>query len=146
MKKTSIKKTNQVLSVLLSSCMLLSATTAASATLVTDTTQNEQIQTNLPPEHTPKTWTLTSDIGPSNKYIIMPGDSVIYEGKTSSGTGMTDTGPVEYTWKQIGFEITSYRTQYLKSALPQIEFTKAKYKTDDDTEISTNIGFTNNTG
>ena len=48
MKKTSIKKTNQVLSVLLSSCMLLSATTAASATLVTDTTQNEQIQTNLP--------------------------------------------------------------------------------------------------
>ena len=55
MKKTSIKKTNQVLSVLLSSCMLLSATTAASATLVTDTTQNEQIQTNLPPEHTPKT-------------------------------------------------------------------------------------------
>lgn len=146
MKKTSIKKTNQVLSVLLSSCMLLSATTAASATLVTDTTQNEQIQTNLPPEHTPKTWTLTSDVGPSNKYIIMPGDSVIYEGKTSSGTGMTDTGPVEYTWKQIGFKITSYRTQYLKSALPQIEFTTAKYKTDDDTEISTNIGFTNNTG
>ena len=91
MKKTSSKKTNQVLSVLLSSCMLLSATTAASATLVTDTTQNEQIQTNLPPEHTPKTWTLTSDIGPSNKYIIMPGDSVIYEGKTSSGTGMTFT-------------------------------------------------------
>lgn len=146
MKKTSIKKTNQVLSVLLSSCMLLSATTAASATLVTDTTQNEQIQTNLPPEHTPKTWTLTSDVGPSNKYIIMPGDSVIYEGKTSSGTGMTDTGPVKYTWKQIGFKITSYRTQYLKSALPQIEFTKAKYKTDDDIEISTNIGFTNNTG
>ena len=146
MKKTTIKKTNRVLSVLLSSCMLLSATTAASATLVTDTTQNEQIQTNLPPEHTPKTWTLTSDVGPFNNYVIMPGDSVIYKGKTSSGTVMTDAGPVEYTWKQVGFEITSYRTQYLKSALPEIEFTKAKYKTDDDTEILTNIGFTNNTG
>lgn len=146
MKKTTIKKTNRVLSVLLSSCMLLSATTAASATLVTDTTQNEQIQTNLPPEHTPKTWTLTSDVGPFNNYVIMPGDSVIYKGKTSSGTVMTDDGPVEYTWKQVGFEITSYRTQYLKSPLPEIEFTKAKYKTDDDTEILTNIGFTNNTG
>lgn len=42
MKKTSIKKTNQVLSVLLSSCMLLSATTAASATTTEPLSDNRQ--------------------------------------------------------------------------------------------------------
>lgn len=42
MKKTSIKKTSQVLSVLLSSCMLLSATTAASATTTEPLSDNRQ--------------------------------------------------------------------------------------------------------
>ena len=156
MKKTSIKKTNQVLSVLLSSCMLLSATTAASATLVTDTTQNEQIQTNLPPEHTPKTWTLTHELGGPFNYVIMPGDSVVYKGETKHSIEKGLYGQdVAWTSVDAGFSIKKYDTTYLKSNLPEIEFTTTECRNYDSIDgentqkgdmVKTNTGFTNNTG
>lgn len=156
MKKTSIKKTNQVLSVLLSSCMLLSATTAASATLVTDTTQNEQIQTNLPPEHTPKTWTLTHELGGPFNYVIMPGDSVVYKGETKHSIEKGLYGQdVAWTIVDAGFSIKKYDTTYLKSNLPEIEFTTTECRNYDSIDgentqkgdmVKTNTGFTNNTG
>lgn len=156
MKKTSIKKTNQVLSVLLSSCMLLSATTAASATLVTDTTQNEQIQTNLPPEHTPKTWTLTHELGGPFNYVIMPGDSVVYKGETKHSIEKGLHGQdVAWTSVDAGFSIKKYDTTYLKSNLPEIEFTTTECRNYDSIDgentqkgdmVKTNTGFTNNTG
>lgn len=156
MKKTSIKKTNQVLSVLLSSCMLLSATTAASATLVTDTTQNEQIQTNLPPEHTPKTWTLTHELGGPFNYVIMPGDSVVYRGETKHSIEKGLYGQdVAWTSVDAGFSIKKYDTTYLKSNLPEIEFTTTECRNYDSIDgentqkgdmVKTNTGFTNNTG
>ena len=156
MKKTSIKKTNQVLSVLLSSCMLLSATTAASATLVTDTTQNEQIQTNLPPEHTPKTWTLTHELGGPLNYVIMPGDSVVYKGETKHSIEKGLYGQdVAWTSVDAGFSIKKYDTTYLKSNLPEIEFTTTECRNYDSIDgentqkgdmVKTNTGFTNNTG
>lgn len=156
MKKTSIKKTNQVLSVVLSSCMLLSATTAASATLVTDTTQNEQIQTNLPPEHTPKTWTLTHELGGPFNYVIMPGDSVVYKGETKHSIEKGLHGQdVAWTSVDAGFSIKKYDTTYLKSNLPEIEFTTTECRNYDSIDgentqkgdmVKTNTGFTNNTG
>ena len=156
MKKTSIKKTNQVLSVLLSSCMLLSATTAASATLVTDTTQNEQIQTNLPPEHTPKTWTLTHELGGPFNYVIMPGDSVVYKGETKHSIEKGLYGQdVAWTSVDAGFSIKKYDTTYLKSNLPEIEFTTTECRNYDSIDgentqkgdmVKNNTGFTNNTG
>ena len=156
MKKTSIKKTNQVLSVVLSSCMLLSATTAASATLVTDTTQNEQIQTNLPPEHTPKTWTLTHELGGPFNYVIMPGDSVVYKGETKHSIEKGLYGQdVAWTSVDAGFSIKKYDTTYLKSNLPEIEFTTTECRNYDSIDgentqkgdmVKTNTGFTNNTG
>lgn len=156
MKKTSIKKTNQVLSVLLSSCMLLSATTAASATLVTDTTQNEQIQTNLPPKHTPKTWTLTHELGGPFNYVIMPGDSVVYKGETKHSIEKGLYGQdVAWTSVDAGFSIKKYDTTYLKSNLPEIEFTTTECRNYDSIDgentqkgdmVKTNTGFTNNTG
>lgn len=156
MKKTSIKKTSQVLSVVLSSCMLLSATTAASATLVTDTTQNEQIQTNLPPEHTPKTWTLTHELGGPFNYVIMPGDSVVYKGETKHSIEKGLYGQdVAWTSVDAGFSIKKYDTTYLKSNLPEIEFTTTECRNYDSIDgentqkgdmVKTNTGFTNNTG
>ena len=136
--------------------MLLSATTAASATLVTDTTQNEQIQTNLPPEHTPKTWTLTHELGGPFNYVIMPGDSVVYKGETKHSIEKGLYGQdVAWTSVDAGFSIKKYDTTYLKSNLPEIEFTTTECRNYDSIDgentqkgdmVKTNTGFTNNTG